>query len=1664
MYFHFGCLTPFCLKCLGKMYCVVLHSWKTCFYWGCIYHKIKKSYTQILMLFYEKEVPNKPLRVRVRSPGNKLSGRWKLPQASGLRSPRRPHGYLLDYGESSRKMSYVPLQKHERSQEAKKLASESVYVVSLQSRNSQRQSQPVYSAALTKRKVSEEDELEEAKDISVRVMSSQSVLVAWTDPIYEKPKNVDPTRRYAVRYREKGELARWDYKQVPNRRVLVDKLIPDTMYEFAVRISEGEREGKWSASVYQRTPEAAPASAPENLDVWPVKGKTTSVTASWDPLAESEGKVKEYILSYAPALKPFGAKSITYRGGTTSAIIDGLQPGERYIFKIRAANRRGQGPQSKAFSVIMPTDNMESKKPGDDVPSSPSRTFPVPSRKIQPSASSKHTAIHSSSSPSGGDTKSPLSEFKNKLLTGSGVLNKSQLFSKKTSEREPDPQFTEVTDDQDSSVEMPTPLPKTQDQRRNIGPYSPSRPFPSVLSSGRTPVRPRTPVRTRQMSTDKHGSSSSSLSQRSSSSASSPISKYTDNETNLDSVPLKKTGSSQVSPKTPEDTRLALPLNRQPSVSHKVAQSHQTKPHTSSVPVELPTSSTVTNSQSHSRYPSSKLVHSDNLDSYDNYDGKEAESRNDSHTLTNSRIPSSAKRKSDGRDVDDGNYSEDTETEGEEKRQDFSSSRFNSRSILGQTASERFNLLKHKSSHTINKFPNKISSSQESKLPPSKPPYSAVSSKVHPQTNARLTSTSATRSSSNIERDTRELEGEDEKPLPSTIAHDHSPSSSRLTEIKETLTKSGSLLTVRRSSSFKKVKETFAKSKQSIPLSKKTLIGGSHFSSKKTLHSEPSPSQKAHAGQSQLPFSLLNSRGWLPSQISHKSNEKLQEDEDVAEEEEADDKINAHSAFPKDVSSSRRISTSLSQGIDEKHKSSHDSPTSSRGSSSSLPADRHVGSRVATSNGQVSDSYKQFSSSYQSKPSQPGSSSITDTAKDNQNSRDTSLSSKSSSTSLRQTHPSVPNYHSGSRVPTRIAFKSEKKYGPFQSQPSKVEPSPKAPFSSISKSHQSGSKDDDDDEGEVEEKPTLSSAARWSSSSNSRGSTNMNGNGARDKRKPMGSRLIHKVNSNTEYIVFSISGSNGRPNLTTKTNINGKILPGNNGKLSGQRIINGPQGTKWIVDLDRGLVLNAEGRYLQDSQGNPLRVKLGGDGRTIVDAGGAPVVSPDGLPLFGHGRFSKPLASAQDKPVVSLGGKPLIGLEMIKKTTTSSTTTTTIPPTTTTATTTTTTITTTTPEPTTTELPTEKPLPTCPPGTDAQYDEEGKLVIGLDGLPECNFPFKFKPFFESTLPPTTTKITTATAATATTEAVPETDYPEISVAGSDPMSEFDLAGKKRFTAPYVSYLSKDPTAPCSLTEALEHFQVESLDEIIPYNLKEGELRPQTVPYNITVVAVEGCHSFVIVDWTKPRQGDLITGYLVYSASYDDFIRNKWSTRTAGATHLPIENLKPNTRYYFKVQAKNPYGYGPISSSVSFVTESDNPLLIVRPPGGEPIWIPFTFKYDPTYSDCSGKQYVKRTWYRKFVGVVLCNSLRYKIYLSDDLKDTFYGIGDSWGRGEDHCQFVDSHMDGRTGPQSYVEALPTIQGYYRQYRQEPVSFGRIGYTTPYYYVSWYECGVPIPGKW
>nr|XP_025044250.1 target of Nesh-SH3 isoform X4 [Pelodiscus sinensis] len=296
------------------------------------------------------------------------------------------------------------------------------------------------------------------------------------------------------------------------------------------------------------------------------------------------------------------------------------------------------------------------------------------------------------------------------------------------------------------------------------------------------------------------------------------------------------------------------------------------------------------------------------------------------------------------------------------------------------------------------------------------------------------------------------------------------------------------------------------------------------------------------------------------------------------------------------------------------------------------------------------------------------------------------------------------------------------------------------------------------------------------------------------------------------------------------------------------------------------------------------------------------------------------------------------------------------------------------------------------------------------------------------------------------------------VFSSSPTSETDVQGQPRFKAPYVVYMPKGDNEPCSITSTLEHFPEEEAS-----NKEDATNPPQNPPSNLTVVTVEGCPSFVVLNWTKP-ENDTVTEYKVVSTENGAPTGKEMSILTTNQTHSTVENLKPNTSYEFQVKAINPSGEGPPSDKVQFDTESADPR--VSEPismGKDAIWTEIPFNSN-AYSECKGKQYVKRTWYKKFVGVQLCNSLRYKIYLSDSLTGKFYSIGDQRGHGEDHCQFVDSFLDGRTGQQVSSDQLPMEDGFFRAVRQEPVKFGKIGGSTHINYVHWYECGTSIPGKW
>lgn len=80
-------------------------------------------------------------------------------------------------------------------------------------------------------------------------------------------------------------------------------------------------------------------------------------------------------------------------------------------------------------------------------------------------------------------------------------------------------------------------------------------------------------------------------------------------------------------------------------------------------------------------------------------------------------------------------------------------------------------------------------------------------------------------------------------------------------------------------------------------------------------------------------------------------------------------------------------------------------------------------------------------------------------------------------------------------------------------------------------------------------------------------------------------------------------------------------------------------------------------------------------------------------------------------------------------------------------------------------------------------------------------------------------------------------------------------------APYVNYIQKDPGSPCSLTEALEYLQVDVLEDLMEKDsLKANPNQPpKNKPHNFTVVAMEGCHSFIILDWARPVKDDMVSG-------------------------------------------------------------------------------------------------------------------------------------------------------------------------------------------------------------
>uniref|UniRef100_A0A7N6A0H1 Neogenin 1b n=1 Tax=Anabas testudineus TaxID=64144 RepID=A0A7N6A0H1_ANATE len=101
-----------------------------------------------------------------------------------------------------------------------------------------------------------------------------------------------------------------------------------------------------------------------------------------------------------------------------------------------------------------------------------------------------------------------------------------------------------------------------------------------------------------------------------------------------------------------------------------------------------------------------------------------------------------------------------------------------------------------------------------------------------------------------------------------------------------------------------------------------------------------------------------------------------------------------------------------------------------------------------------------------------------------------------------------------------------------------------------------------------------------------------------------------------------------------------------------------------------------------------------------------------------------------------------------------------------------------------------------------------------------------------------------------------------------------------------------------------------------------ETIPSSAPKDVTVVSKENKPRTIIVNWQPPSEANgKITGYIIYYSTDVNAEVHDWVIEPVVGNRLThqIQELTLDTTYYFKIQARNSKGMGPMSEAVHFRT-------------------------------------------------------------------------------------------------------------------------------------------------
>ncbi|KAM8873531.1 netrin receptor DCC isoform 2-T2 [Synchiropus picturatus] len=101
-----------------------------------------------------------------------------------------------------------------------------------------------------------------------------------------------------------------------------------------------------------------------------------------------------------------------------------------------------------------------------------------------------------------------------------------------------------------------------------------------------------------------------------------------------------------------------------------------------------------------------------------------------------------------------------------------------------------------------------------------------------------------------------------------------------------------------------------------------------------------------------------------------------------------------------------------------------------------------------------------------------------------------------------------------------------------------------------------------------------------------------------------------------------------------------------------------------------------------------------------------------------------------------------------------------------------------------------------------------------------------------------------------------------------------------------------------------------------------EAAPSSAPKDLTVISREGRPRAILISWQPPMEANgRITGYILYYTLEKNMPIDDWVMETIGGDRLThqVADLNLDTVYYFRIQAKNAKGVGPLSDPIHFRT-------------------------------------------------------------------------------------------------------------------------------------------------